>query len=107
MPQQNDIEKEAKAIGKRLALLLAAADLPEDVKAGFTAMIPEMTPEQLDRLAKILEANVRDSSADQKTALALAVQKAQAVYETKREENEKKATKELDEIEAILKQAEL
>lgn len=106
MPQQNDLEKETETIGKRLALLMVAADLPDDVKAGFAAMIPEMTPEQLERLAEILEANIHDSPADQKTALALAMQKTQVVYKTQREANEKRVMKELDEIENILQQTE-
>ncbi|TAL49975.1 hypothetical protein EPN81_04195 [Patescibacteria group bacterium] len=103
MSSQEEFEKSAKAIGERLALLLVAADLPEDVKTGFAAMIPEMTPEQLDRLMAILEANISDTSAKQEAELHNAVQNAQAVYESQRQVAEEKAMAELDEIETILK----
>jgi hypothetical protein len=106
MPQQEELEQLAHAIGERLALLLAAANLPDDVKAGFAAMIPEMNPEQLDRLIKILEANVDDSAAEEAAGLVSAVKDAQSQYEQKRKEAEKKAMAELDEIENVLKQGE-
>lgn len=102
MPQQENFEQEAHAIGERLALLLVAADLPDDVKAGFEAMIPEMTPADLDRLIAILEANVRDTAGAQEAELGKAVQSAQAQYETARQAAEKKALAELDEIENVL-----
>jgi len=103
MPSQDDFQKDAKAVGERLAMLLVAADLPDDVKAGFASMIPEMTPEQIDRLIKILEANVHDTAVAQETELGQAVLKAQATYETERQAAEKKAMAELDEIESLLK----
>ena len=103
MSSQEEFEKEAKAVGERLALLLVAADLTDDVKAGFAAMIPEMTPEQMDRLIKILEANVADTAAAQEAELGKAVQGAQATYESKRQAAEKQTMAELDEIENLLK----
>ncbi|MBI4435701.1 hypothetical protein HY630_03450 [Candidatus Uhrbacteria bacterium] len=103
MSSQEEFEKEAKAVGERIALLLVAADLPEDVKAGFAAMIPEMSPEQLDRLIKILEANVHDTAVAQEAELGKAVQGAQAHYEASRQAAEKKTMAELDEIESLLK----
>ena len=102
MTSQDQFEKEAKAVGERLALLLVAANLPEDVKAGFAAMVPEMTPEQMDRLIKILEANVADTAAAQEAELGKALQAAQATYEQERQAAEKKALAELDEIENVL-----
>ncbi len=104
MPSQEEFEKEARAVGERLAMLLVAADLPDDTKAGFAAMIPEMTPEQLDRLIKILEANVSDTAAAQEAELGKAIQGAQAQYESSRQAAEQKAMAELDEIESLLKQ---
>ena len=105
MSQQDEFEKEARALGERLAMLLVAANLPEDVKAGFASMVPQMTPEQLDRLIKILEANVADAAAAQEAELGGAVQTAQATYEQERQAAEKKAMAELDEIEKVLNQA--
>lgn len=101
--QEEKFEKEAKAVGERLALLLVAANLPEDVKVGFAAMIPEMTPEQLDRLIKILEANVADTAVAQEAEFGQAVQGAQIAYESKRRAAEKQAMIELDEIGNLLK----
>lgn len=102
-----DIEQEAKQLGERLALLLAAADMPDEVKAGFVAMMPEMTPEQLDRLMKVLEANVHDTAVGQNKELGEAIKKAQADYEAAQTASEQKAMSALDEIEASLKQAEV
>ncbi|NQV89870.1 hypothetical protein HQ487_00510 [Candidatus Uhrbacteria bacterium] len=104
MTQQDDFEKEAHAIGERLALLLVAADLPDDVKASFSAMIPEMNPEQLDRLIKILEDNVKDTVTTQETELTSAVLRAQTQYEKDRQQAEKSALGELEEIEHVLNQ---
>lgn len=103
MSSQEEFEKETKAVGERLAMLLVAANLSDDVKAGFAAMIPQMTPEQMDRLMKILEANVADTAAAQEAELGKAVQGAQAAYESQRQAAEKKALAELDEIETLLK----
>ncbi len=98
-----DLETEAQAIGEHLALLLVAADLTDDVKAGFAAMIPEMTLEQLDRLAKILKANVHDTAVAQEAELGKAIQGAQEAYESQRQAAERRAMAELDEIENLLK----
>lgn len=105
MSQQEEFEKEAKAVGERLAMLLVTADLTDDVKAGFAAMVPEMTPEQLDRLVKILEANVSDTAAAQESELGKAALATQTAYESQRQAAEKKIMAELDEIENVLKQS--
>ena len=105
MTSQEDFEAEATAVGERLALLLVAADLPDDVKAGFAAMIPEMTPEQLDRLIHILEANVRDTAVEENKQLGEEIQQAQSSYEQQQKAAEKQALKELDEIEQLLNAA--
>lgn len=105
MPQQDDLPTQAYAIGERLALLLAASDMPDEAKAGIATMIPEMSPEQLDRLMKILEDNVRDGTAAQTAALDKGVARAQAQYEDARAAAEKKTVADLDEVERVLKQA--
>ncbi|MBI4437552.1 hypothetical protein HY631_01235 [Candidatus Uhrbacteria bacterium] len=107
MDPQPDIEQEAKKLGERFALLLTAADMPEDVKAGFVAMMPEMTPEQLDRLMHILETNVHETVARENQMLGEAIQKAQAKYETAKAASEQSAMEALDRIEAALKQPEV
>ncbi|MFA4845247.1 MAG: hypothetical protein WC654_01680 [Patescibacteria group bacterium] len=107
MNQPIDIEQEAKQLGERFALLLAAAEMPDEVKAGFIAMMPEMSPEQLDRLMKVLEANVHDTAVGQNQELGKAIQKAQGEYEAAQAVAQAKAMSALDEIETTLKQADV
>lgn len=104
MNQQEDIEKEANQLGERIGLLLAASDLPDEVKAGFVAMIPEMTPEQVDRLIALLEANVKETIAIEEQQLGRSVQEAQKAYEAARKEEEQKAVNSLKAIENLLNQ---
>jgi len=102
MPQDQDFETQARAVGERLALLLVAADLTDEVKANFAAMIPEMTPAQIDRLITILEARISNTNATQEAELGKAIQAAQDAYETSRQAAERKAMAELEEIETLL-----
>ncbi|KKR04542.1 MAG: hypothetical protein UT30_C0006G0036 [Candidatus Uhrbacteria bacterium GW2011_GWF2_39_13] len=104
MTQHEDIEKEIKQLGERIALLLVASDLSDEVKAGFVAMIPEMTAEQLDRLIVLLESNVKETAALEEQQLGRSVQKAQKAYETAHKEEEKKAINSLKAIENLLNQ---
>lgn len=107
LPQNNnDIEKDAEKIGERLALLLSAADLTDEVKEGFMALVPEMTLEQIDKLMKALEMNVVDSSLFDKSELGKNLQGAITEYETERKAAEDTAMGELEKIEQELKQAE-
>jgi hypothetical protein len=97
-----DVENEFKQVGQRLALLLASANLPDEVKDAWAALIPEMSLEQIDRLAKALEGYL---SADEQTelfALAEKAKQAQTVFEQQKKQAEEQALKELDEIESML-----
>ena len=104
MPQQDDLKTQAYAIGERLALLLAAADMSDEAKAGIAAMIPAMSPEQLDRLAKTLEDNVRDGTTKLTANLDQAVAQAQAQYKDSRQAAQRQTLADLDEIERSLPQ---
>ncbi|MBI2472964.1 hypothetical protein HYV70_00205 [Candidatus Uhrbacteria bacterium] len=104
MTSQEDFEKEITQLGERIALLLVASDLPDEVKAGFMAMIPEMTPEQLDRLIALLEANVKETAVAEEQQLGRSVQEAQKAYETSRKEEEQQAIKSMNAIETLLNQ---
>ena len=104
MNQQEDFEKEVTQLGERIALLLVTSDLPDHIKAGFVAMIPEMTPQQLDRLIVILETNVNETTVLEEQQLVGSVQKAQQTYETARTEEERKAMHSLNAIENLLNQ---
>lgn len=98
MNPQDALERDAQANGERLALLLSTANLPEDVKAGFAAMIPEMTLEQLDRLMNILENNIQDTTAAEEQNLIAAIKNTQDEYEQKRKAVEENTLKEIEEL---------
>ncbi|PJA47652.1 hypothetical protein CO172_00575 [Candidatus Uhrbacteria bacterium CG_4_9_14_3_um_filter_36_7] len=55
---QIEIQKNMKFIGRRLALLLAASPFSLEEKQAWAELIPEMLPDQLDRLIKILESSL-------------------------------------------------
>ncbi|MDG1949799.1 MAG: hypothetical protein P8J32_03180 [bacterium] len=61
MDQQEDLERDAKRLGEYIALLLEAADISENEKIAFAALLPTMKPEQLDRLVAMLENNIQDN----------------------------------------------
>lgn len=97
-----DLEEEAKDFGKRLALLLASANIPDDVKNAWITLIPEMTLEQLDRFANILAkslGNVKDAAFE---SLAQSIQEAKQQHDQELKEAQTKALKNLEEIEAML-----
>jgi hypothetical protein len=106
MDQQTQLKQEAQELGEHLALLLNAANLTDDVKAGFLAMVPGMNPEQIERLIHALEVNVQNAAMAQEADLLTSLKAAQADYETARQVAEDKAMTGLEEVESILKQAE-
>lgn len=59
--QQNlskqELEELAKAKGQRLAFLLAAANIDDEQKEAWIALLPGMSLTQLEKLVDILEAN--------------------------------------------------
>ena len=105
MVSQPDPQQEARELGERLANLLAASNLPDEVKAGYMAMVPQMNLEQIDRLIKALETVVRNAAVAKEGALGASLQAAQASYEEARQAAQDKATAGLEEVESILKQA--
>ncbi len=56
----NDLKEVAKAQGEKLAFLIASLNVPEDQKQGWLAILPSMSPEQLDRFMNILESQYLD-----------------------------------------------
>lgn len=64
MDQQEELERDARRLGEYLALLLEVADIPEQDKIAFAAMLPHLNPEQIDQLIKTLEQNVKDNTQD-------------------------------------------
>ncbi len=56
----DDLKEVAKAQGEKLAFLIAALNVPEDQKQGWLALLPSMSPEQLDEFMNILESQYLD-----------------------------------------------
>jgi hypothetical protein len=104
---EQDMKNAMEAIGRRLALLLDAAPLPEEKKAQIIETLPFMNLEQIDQLSSILEEAVKGSTGDvAKNELAAKLQAIAQEYGTKRAQIEKDASEELDAIEAELEAAE-
>lgn len=97
-----DVEDQLKQIGQRLALLLASANLPDDVKDAWAALIPEMSLEQIDRLAKALEGYLNPDEQAQLAALAEQAKQANEKFAQEKQQAEVQAQRELDEIESML-----
>lgn len=55
---QDHLDQSFEDVGKRLAVLLAVADISDEEKEAWTALVPSMSLEQLDRFARALEANI-------------------------------------------------
>ncbi len=100
-----DVEQQLQHVGERLALLLAASNLPDDIKDAWAALIPEMSLEQLDRLATILSQSISDTADAEFRAFATALEHAKEEQSMRTKEAEAKAMRDLDEIESMLKDA--
>lgn len=60
-----DIEQVMREYGELMARLLAAAKIPDEQKEAWAALIPEMTFDQLDKLADILGRSVEAAEMEQ------------------------------------------
>ncbi len=99
---QDQTGRDLKNIGERLALLLASSDMPDDVKEAWAAMIPEMTLEQIDKLASLLASSLGSAAESEVASFVEAVSKAKEEQVVRVKQVEDQAHKELDEIEALL-----
>ena len=52
----------AQTHGKKLGFLLAAAEIPDEIKQSWLALLPEMSLQQIDELVEILETNYLHSA---------------------------------------------
>lgn len=52
----------AEAVGKKLAYLIAALDIPDGSKELIVSSLPAMSLEQIDRLVIVLEAKFSDAT---------------------------------------------
>jgi hypothetical protein len=96
-------DQDLKNFGKRLALLLAAADMPADVKEAMAAMIPEMSLEQMDRLSQLLEKQVATVPPSELEDFRAAVGEAQKNYQASMAQANATALDELAKIEKQVK----
>mgnify|MGYP006449325389 FL=1 len=55
-----DLKEVAKAQGEKLAFFITSLNVPEEQKQGWLALLPSMSPEQLDRFMNVLEAQYLD-----------------------------------------------
>jgi hypothetical protein len=101
----NDFQEEFKDLGKRLAYLLAAADIPQEVKEAWVTLIPEMTLEQIDKLMVILERYVTSGMAKEFEDFKNDVLKIQADHQAKVQKSEDNAMGQLDELEKMVNEA--
>lgn len=98
-----DVEQQLQHVGERLALLLASANLPDEMKDAWAALIPEMSLEQLDRLANLLSQSLGDAADTEFQAFVAALKQAKEEQNMLAKKAEEKAMNDLDEIEAVLK----
>ncbi|MFA6272709.1 MAG: hypothetical protein WC693_06510 [Patescibacteria group bacterium] len=101
--QGESIEEEARALGKKLVLLLRSSDLPEDVQISIIELLPEMTLEQIDELIDVLTDNVARGGEMNKVLeekLGMVKQK----YDTKRDNLANSIMDELDNLEKEIDQ---
>ncbi len=96
------IEKEAKEIGEQLAYMLAAADLPDDVKSAWLALIPHMELEQIDELMKALARYTVAPANEAFADTAKKLEAIQAAHATQIASAQEKANASFDEIEKLI-----
>ncbi len=100
MPDSSSPEQELQNVGQRLALLLVASDLPDDVKEAVVALVPEMTLAQMDQLAGILARAVKDGSSAEFAMFYDSLKNLKKGFDAEEQAIRKKA---LDHLEAIKK----
>lgn len=104
-PSEENFEQEFKDLGRRLGLLLSAADLPQEVKEAWAVLIPEMTLEQIDKLMVILERYVTSGIAKEFDSFKKDLLKIQQAHEEKVQQSNDKAMSQLDDLEKIINDA--
>lgn len=100
-----DFQEEFEDLGKRLAYLLAAADIPQEVKEAWATLIPEMTLEQIDKLMVILERYVTSGMSKEFADFKNDVLKIQANHQAKLQKSEDNAMDQLNAIEKTVDEA--
>jgi len=98
MTNEPSPDQDLQNVGQRLALLLVASDLPDEVKKSVAAMVPEMSLPQMDQLAGILERLVSDGSNAELESFRAGLQSIQQGFDAEEQAIKKKASDQLDAI---------
>lgn len=99
-PTEQELQEAFTLLGKKLAFLLAAANMPEEAKTAWASLIPQMSLEQVERLAGILEKEVSGQS-EEFMELRETLGKVKKKYEAQKQ---KAADDALQEFQSIEKQ---
>lgn len=103
---QNELaqtEADVLALGRRLGLLLEAADMPDEQKAAWASLVTEMDAKQMSDLADALARRIPDAEEQSFAALTAQLESARARYEGRVAEATATAQQELSDVENELK----
>ncbi len=90
----------AKAFGMRLAFLIHNAKISDEVKESLVTLVPEMTPEQLDRLSDLFMADwLNQQTQDIDDKFKRELEKIKALSEKEEEKILAKANTDLNKLE--------
>ena len=103
---QTDLEAAARDYGANLAQMLAIANVPDEQKQAWAALIPEMDFEQLDKLQTILQRYIDAQALEEMDDVLFEMKKAKATYGAAQKVNEEKAVAGLDAVMQQVKAAE-
>lgn len=102
---EKQLEDDSRKLGERVAWLVAASNMPHDVKEAWITLIPQMKPEQLDRFVAQLEAHLDDALKTDLKQFAQEFEEAQTKYEESKQALENRALKQLEDIEKLIAQS--
>lgn len=107
MPEnQNELaqtEAEVLALGRRLGLLLQAADMPDEQKQAWASLVPEMNAQQMSDLADALARRIPDAEEQSFSELATSLDGARARYVGRVDAATAEAQQALSDVERELK----
>lgn len=81
--KNDQLTEAAKLYGQQLGALIAMADIPEEQKEAWMALLPEMSFEQIERLHTALEKRVSVQAGEEFGPLLQQMQKIKQEYEAK------------------------
>src|SRR5688572_23862789 len=107
MPEtQNELEQVsvgAVELGRRLGLLLAAAEMPDEQKQAWASLIPEMNVRQMSDLVEALQRRVTDAEERSFSELAASLDAARSRYAGRVSDATAEARQALSDVESELK----